>query len=118
MAHIERRRRIRKPVRLQCIVQFSSGVSIYGHTRDLSLSGVNIESAPVSGTGKRNPQPGETGLLTLKFKRDDVVDSLLVQCRVVHVTANGIGLAVRLSELSKKDQQIVGQIIATGKAEI
>ena len=118
MAHIERRKHIRKSVRLQCVVQFSSGISIYGHTKDLSLSGVNIESTPMSESGQRNPQPGESGLLTLKFKRDDVVDAILVQCRVVHVTANGIGLAVRLSELSKKDQALVGQIIATGKSEI
>jgi len=118
MKKIERRKFVRKAIRMSCVVQFSSGITINGNTRDISLDGVNIDSTSMSGQGKKNPEPGEGGLLTLKFKRRNFVDAILVQCRAIHVTPNGIGLSVRLSELSKKDQDILGQIIATGKAEI
>ena len=118
MSNIERRTHIRKTVRLGCVVQFSSGITIYGNTRDISLGGVNIDASPMSGPDSRQPAPGESGLLTLKFRRDGVTDAILVQCRVVHVSANGIGLSVRLSELSKREQQTLGQIVASGKAEV
>ena len=118
MSNIERRKHVRKPVRLACVVQFSSGITLYGNTRDISLGGVNVESAPMAGPETRLPSPGESGLLTLKFKKDQVADAILVQCQVVHVTPNGIGLTVRLSELSKREQQTLGQIIAKGQAEI
>ena len=91
---------------------------MYGNTKDISLGGVNVESTPMSGPESRLPSPGESGLLTLKFKRDQVADAILVQCQVVHVTPNGIGLSVRLSELSKREQQTLGQIIASGQASI
>ncbi len=118
MSNIERRTHVRKPVRLACVVQFASGITLYGNTRDISLGGVNIESSPMSGPGSRQPAPGESGLLTLKFKREQVADAILVQCQVVHITPSGIGLSVRLNELSKREQQTLGQIIATGRAEI
>lgn len=118
MAEIERRKHVRKNVRLSCVVQFSSGITIYGNTKDLSLSGVTIDSTSMSGPGKKNPEQGEGGLLTLKFKRHNIVDAILVQCQVAHVTANGIGLSVRLSELSKKDQELLGQIVATGNVVV
>ncbi len=118
MSSIERRKHVRKPVRLACVIQFSSGITIYGNTKDVSLGGVNVESAPMSDPESRQPSPGESGLLTLKFKRDQVADAILVQCQVVHVTPNGIGLSVRLSELSKREQQTLGQIIASGQAGI
>ena len=118
MSGPERRKHVRKPVRLACVVQFTSGITIYGNTRDISLGGVNIESSPMAGPDSRQPVAGESGLLTLKFKRDKVADAILVQCRVVHVTPSGIGLSVRMSELNKREQATLGQIIATGQASI
>ena len=118
MSSIERRKHVRKPVRLACVVQFASGITMYGNTKDISLGGVNIESSPMAGPESRQPAPGESGLLTLKFKRDKTADAILVQCQVVHVTPSGIGLSVRLNELSKREQHTLGQIIASGRAEV
>ena len=118
MTKIERRKFIRKAIRMSCVVQFSSGITIYGNTRELSLEGAVVESTSMSGTNKKTPAPGENGLLTLKFKKGAAADSILVQCRVIHLVANGIGLSVRFSELTKRETNFLGQMIASGKAEV
>lgn len=118
MAKIERRKFVRKAIRMPCVVQFPSGITVNGNTRDISLDGANVESTSVQGADKKNLTPGETGLLTLKFKTGAIADSILVQCQVLHMVANAIGLSVRFSELNKKERNILGQMIASGKAEV
>jgi len=118
MTKIERRKFVRKAIRMPCVVQFPSGITINGSTRDLSLDGANVESTSMQGPDKKNLTLGENGLLTLKFKKGAIADSILVQCQVLHMVANGIGLSVRFSELNKKEQDLLGQMIASGKAEV
>jgi len=115
---IEHRKFIRKAIRMSCVVQFSSGITIYGNTRELSLDGALVESNSMLGTNNKTPALGENGLLTLKFKKGADADSILVQCRVIHLVANSIGMSVRFSELTKREMNFLGQMIASGKAEV
>ena len=118
MSSIERRASVRKPIRMPCVVQLPSGITINGYTRDLSLDGVMVETPHAAGTGARTPSSGEMGILTLKFRKSGVPSSLMAQCRVVHISGNGLGLAVQFSELNKQEQEIVGAIISRGRPEI
>lgn len=118
MTNIERRKHVRKAIRMSCVVQFPSGTTINGNTRDISLDGANVESTSIQGPNKNNLTMGETGLLTLKFKKGAIADSIIVQCQVLHMVANAIGLSVRFSELNNKERNILGQMIASGKAEV
>jgi hypothetical protein len=118
MSSIERRRSVRKPIRMACQVRFPSGVSINGLTRNISLDGVEIEANSVSGSRERMPTPGEAGLLTLKFKHAGSPDSIMVQCQVVHILASGMGLSARFSELSLREQEMLGRMVTAGRAQI
>jgi hypothetical protein len=115
---IERRRSVRKNIRMPCIARFSSGVEIHGITRNISLEGAEIEGHSVSGTKKNPPIPGETGLLTLKFKHLGAPDSMMVQCQVVHILGTGMGLTARFSELSRREQDMLGMMVASGRPQI
>ena len=118
MTKIERRKFVRKAIRMSCVVQFSSGTTVYGNTKDISLNGVAVESNSMSNTSPNKIAPGEMGLLTLKFKNGAVADAIRIQCQVMHLLANGIGLSVRFSELSQRELNLLGQMIASGKPEI
>ena len=115
---IERRASVRKNIRMSCVARFSSGMEASGLTRNISLTGVEMESSSVSGTSTRVPVPGEGGLLTLKFRHAGAPDSIMVQFQLVHILGNGLGLSARFSELSKRDQDILGMMIASGRAQI
>ncbi len=118
MSHIERRSSVRKPIRMACGVQFSSGITISGNTRNISLGGVEIETTSVSGNKDRILTPGELGLLTLKFRKGGAPESIIVQCQVVQVLGNGLGLSASFSDLNKREQDMLGQIIGSGTAQI
>jgi hypothetical protein len=115
---IERRTSVRKVIRMACVARFGSGTEINGITRNISLSGVEIEASSVSGPSKKIPETGELGLLTLKFRHLGAPDSIMVQCQVVHILGNGMGLSARFSELSKREQDMLGTMIASGRPQI
>ncbi len=115
---IERRTSVRKVIRMACVARFASGVEINGITRNISLNGVEIEASSMSGPSKKPPATGELGLLTLKFKHAGSPDSIMVQCQVVHILGNGMGLTARFSELSKREQDMLGMMIASGRPQI
>jgi len=116
--NIERRKFIRKRVRMACAFSMSSGMMFYGNTVDVSLQGVCMES-PSFSSGSGGPlNPGDSGLLTLRFRIGDKEENMKVRCQVMHVAANGVGLSIRYADLSKKDQDNLGKIIASGKANI
>ncbi len=115
---IERRTSVRKVIRMQCVVRFASGIEINGITRNISLNGVEVEASAISGTSKRVPAPGELGLLTLKFRHAGSPDSMMVQCQVVHILGNGMGMSAQFSDLSKREQVMLGIMIASGRAQI
>jgi hypothetical protein len=103
---------------MQCVTRFMSGIEINGMTRNVSLTGVEIEASAISGTGKRIPAPGEMGLLTLKFRHAGAPDSMMVKCQVVHILGNGMGLSAEFSDLSKREQVMLGMMLASGRAQI
>ena len=103
---------------MACGVQFSSGITINGNTRNVSLGGVEIETTSMSGNKAVTLTPGELGLLTLKFRKGGAPESIMVQCQVIQVLGNGLGLSACFSELNKHEQNMLGQIIGSGKAEI
>ena len=113
----ERRGSARRSIRLACEVRFPSGVSIAGTTRNISSDGVEVEANSVSGGKDKTPTPGELGLLTLKFRKAGAPESILVQCQVVHILGNGLGLTARFSELSRPEQSMIGQLVDTGTVQ-
>ena len=42
----------------------------------------------------------------------------MAQCQVVHILGNGMGLSARFSELNKREQEMLGRMIASGRAQI
>lgn len=64
------------------------------------------------------PVPGELGLLTLKFRHAGSPDSMMVQCQVVHILGNGLGLSAQFTDLSKREQVMLGMMLASGRAQI
>jgi len=112
---IERRTSVRKLIRMACVVRFSSGLEINGSTRNVSLNGAEIEANSVGGTSNKIPAPGEMGLLTLKFRHGGAPDSMMVQCQVVHILGNGMGLSAQFSDLSKREQDMLGTMLASGR---
>lgn len=112
--NIERRKQVRRRVRIPCVLQFQTGITVRGFTQDLSLGGVSVETGSMAGPRKLELSPGDAGLLTLKYTHGDVTDAILLQCRVIHSGPHGIGLSVRISELGRKDQQRLGSLIASG----
>ena len=117
MGKIERRGSARRVIRLACEVHFPSGVMIAGTTRNISSEGVEVEANSVSGSKDKTPTPGELGLLTLKFRRAGAPKSIMVQCQVVHILGNGLGLSARFSELSRPEQSMIGQLVDTGTVQ-
>ena len=115
---IERRTSVRKIIRMQCVARFSSGLEINGITKNISLTGVEVEASAISGTSQKIPVPGELGLLTLKFRHAGSPDSMMVQCQVVHILGNGLGLSAQFTDLSKREQVMLGMMLASGRAQI
>ncbi|MCP4767950.1 MAG: PilZ domain-containing protein [Gammaproteobacteria bacterium] len=115
---IERRSSVRKVIRMACVVRFSSGIEINGVTQNVSLNGVGIEASSVGGPSKRIPTPGEMGLLTLKFRHGGAPDSMMVQCQVMHILGNGMGLSAQFSDLNKREQDMLGTMLASGRPQI
>jgi len=62
--------------------------------------------------------PGEMGLLTLKFRHGGAPDSMMVQCQVVHILGNGMGLSAQFSDLSKRELDMLGTMLASGRPQI
>ena len=112
----ERRSSARRLLRLACEVRFPSGVSIAGTTRNISSEGVEVEANSVSGGKDKTPIPGELGLLTLKFRKAGAPASIMVQCQVVHILGNGLGLSARFSELSRPEQNMTERLFHQERA--
>ena len=112
MPEVEHRKFIQKDIHMSCVVQFPSGITFYGHSKNLSLEGVTIELASMP-IGNVSVDIGEGGLLIMHYLYGKVHDSIRVHCQVTHMTANGMGLSIRFYELNKHEQVILGQIIAT-----
>jgi hypothetical protein len=118
MTKTERRKQIRKAISVPCVVRFPSGITISDNTRDISLDGVVVESTSLSDTNREGISLGEIGLITLKFKKGAVANSIMAPCQVKHMVANGVGLSVNFIELNKKELDLLEQMIASGKAEV
>ena len=117
MSITERRNSDRKAIRTTCVLQFPSGITINGTTKDLSLDGVLIESS-VSSNEQNDPAVGDIGLLSLKFNKGDVENEIRVPCQARHLGANGIGLLIQFIKLKKDEQNLLRQIIASDNAEL
>jgi hypothetical protein len=115
---IERRTSVRKNIRIQCVARFSSGLEVNGITKNISLTGVEDEASALSGISKKVPVPGELGLLTLKFRHAGSPDSMTVQCQVVHILGNGLGLSAQFTDLNKRELDMLGMMLASGRAQI
>ena len=119
MSSAERRNSVRKAIRTSCVVQFPSGITISGKTKDLSLEGVLIESTSTSTSSndQGNPVVGDIGLLCLKFNKGDVENEIRVPCQAKHLGGSGIGLLIHFIKLKIDEQDFLRQVIASDNAE-
>lgn len=115
--NIERRKFIRKRVRMSCALVMPSGMTFYGNTVDVSLEGICMESTAFS-SGGGPVNSSDSGLLNIRFRVGNKEDSIKARCQIMHVTANGVGLTIRYAELNKKYQDKLGKIIASGNTQI
>ena len=113
----ERRNSARKFICTSCKVQFPSGITINGKTKDLSLDGALIESTSTTSNEQDNPSVGEIGLLTLKFNTGAIENEIRVPCQAKHQGANGIGLLIHFIKLKVDEQDLLRQVIASDNAE-
>lgn len=111
MPDIEYRKHIRRDCRLACIVQFASGITVYGHSKTVGLDGLTVLLTTLPASGQKVINQGDTGLLTLRFRQEHEEKSLKVQCQVTNKMANGLGLSIRFYELNKQEQKTLGQLI-------
>lgn len=118
MQPVERRKFIRKKIRLRAALVLPSGMVVYGNTRDISLEGVFMESTSFSGGPASSLSMGDAGVLTLWFRLGGREDFIKIRCQLLHVSASGAGFSIRHSELNAKDQNKLGRLIAAGRAEI
>ena len=118
MQPVERRKFIRKKIRLRAALALPSGMIVYGNTRDISLEGVFFESTSFSGGQASSMSMGDAGILTLWFRLGGREDFIKVRCQLLHMSAGGAGFSIRHSELNAKDQNVLGRIIGSGRAQI
>ena len=112
----ERRNFARKIICTSCEVQFPSGITINGNTKDLSLDGALIESTSITGNEQGNPSVGEIGLLTLKFNTGGTENEIRVPCQAKHLGANGIGLLIHFIKLKEDEQNLLRQVMDSDNA--
>ena len=117
MSSTERRNSVRKAIRTSCVLQFPSGITISGKTKDLSLDGALIESTSISSNDQDNPSIGDIGLLTLKFNTGAVENEIRVPCQARHLGTDGIGLLIHFLKLKIDEQDLLRQVIASNNAE-
>lgn len=91
---------------------------VYGNTRDISLEGVFFESTSFSGGQASSLSMGDSGLLTLWYRVAGREDFIKLRCQLLHLPASGAGFSIRHSELNAKDQNVLGRIIAAGRAQL
>jgi len=113
----ERRNSARKIICTSCEVQFPSGITINGKTKDLSLDGALIESTSTASNEQDNPSVGEIGLLTLKFKTGVTENEIRVPCQAKHQGANGIGLLIHFIKLKEEEQNLLRQVMDSDTGE-
>ena len=118
MRECEHRTHVRRDCRLACIVQFASGMTVFGHSKSIGLDGLTVMLSSLPKTDTPSINNGDSGLLTLRFLDGREESSLKLQCQVTNKMASGLGLSIRLYELSKKEQLILGQLVATGTSNI
>ena len=118
MTKTERRISVRKAIHVSCVVQFPSGITLDGNTKDLSLEGVLIESTSISSDNKENPAVGDIGLLSLKFNKDGVENTIRVPCQARHQGAKGFGLMIQFIKLKQDEQDFLRQVIASDSEDL
>jgi hypothetical protein len=109
---IERRKFLRKQVKLSCYLQIGSGVRARGYTRDLSQEGAMVEFQQLPRSQyNTTPKTGNMGSLMLQYHKQGLPESMKIGCRVMHTQANRIGLLLLYSKMSNLDKQSLDMIL-------
>jgi len=118
-ALIERRKFLRKQVKLNCYLQVGAGVPFRGFTRDLSQEGAMLEFQHLpSMQQKTKPKTGDSGSLTLQYHKQSTPESMKVRCRIMHTEANRIGLLLFYAKMSDLDKRNLDEILKTESGHI
>lgn len=98
---MERRAGLRKQVKLACTLQSYAGVTWYGHTRDLSAEGAQIECPGITLPGRHALKPGDPVVLSFSFRIGDKLETMTVGCRALRICGATIGLQMFSGSLPK-----------------
>lgn len=96
------------------MLELFSGLMIRGYTQDLSIEGVFMDSSSFTLEGRDPPQPGDTGVFSLYYKKKNYQEQIRFKCQVAHVVSNGVGLNLNYAGLTQKEMQIVAEIMDKG----
>ena len=79
-----------------------------------------MESYNTTTPNKAAPAPdvGDLGMLRLHYKRGEISESISARCRLIHLTADGIGVFANFSELTKTEQEILDKILTANSDRI
>lgn len=116
----ERRTHQRKSIRIACSLEMMCGTSYHGHTRNISDNGVFMESCNVTVPTRNGsaPRVGDLGMLRLHYKRGEISESISARCRLIHITADGIGIFANFSELTEKELVVLDKILKANSDRI
>lgn len=118
MPSIERRSHIRKYIRMSCQVILSNGSTIFGYTSNVCLEGIAVETSMNLHKMDRVIQVGDSGILVISYSKNRQEEHMRIRCQVRHLVGSGFGLSIRFYELTREEQDILGEIIVVGKAII
>lgn len=76
-------------------------------------------ACPVSSGGKR-PQikRGDIGMLQLRYQDRNREKSIRLRGQIIHLSAQGMGLAIRFADMTRADQRVLHKILETGNSRL
>jgi hypothetical protein len=98
---MERRASFRKQIKLACTLQSYAGVTWYGHTRDLSAEGAQVDCPGIALPGRQTLKIGDPVVLSFSFRIGGRQETVTVGCRAVRITGSTIGLQMFSGSLPK-----------------
>lgn len=105
-------------VRLECTLQRSGGDVFCGYTRALSRDSAEIESHSFCLPGRKQPVAGDIGLLTLKFLKNNITETVQIHSRILYMMGMTAGLEMFLTELTSSQRDNLIKILETGSEKI
>jgi hypothetical protein len=101
----------RKSMRLAFTLEFISGMTAYGYTRNLSFDGALVECNGLAIPGRLLPKAGDPAVFSLTFKCANRMVTIRLSSRIVHIQNNTIGLQLFLAGALLAHKNLLTQLL-------